>query len=577
MAVNGPLIEARSVSFTYPVQGGPRTRSLVGTAARMMSFGAIGSAGPPRIRALSDISLTVQPGDKIGLIGGNGAGKSTLLRLLAGTLSPTRGEIRHGGRVQSLLALGGGIDPEQTGRENLALIALLLGHEGAARQAAVAEAGEASGLGAYLDLPVRTYSAGMQARLGFAIATTGDPDVLVIDEAIGAGDASFIGRAMHRLQGLCERAGAFILASHSLDHLRNTCTTGLWLNRGRIEMLGPINEVALAYNEMVSESLLGPPQHLRQNLQDGESRMADPSSGLGDAAAAGGGAPGAGTPAPVVNEEAPDPGLHPEPTFANPVSQVCTVAQFREPIYKFWCDMIREPLTRHRKQWEFCYILRCLDYLDAIKPGARGLGFGVGMEPIPAVLAHYGCEVVATDLDADRAISIGWAETGQFAHNLINLNDRFICEDEAFARLVTYQMADMNAIPDTFRDFDFCWSSCAFEHLGTIEAGLRYVENAMDTIRPGGVAVHTTEFNCSSNIDTVEAGGTVLFRRRDMEALAARLRKAGHEVTLNFNLGREPVDRHVDLPPYKLDPHLKMQLDNFATTSFGLVIRKGAA
>jgi len=134
----------------------------------------------------------------------------------------------------------------------------------------------------------------------------------------------------------------------------------------------------------------------------------------------------------------------------------------------------------------------------------------------------------------------------------------------------------MNAIADDLVDFDFVWSSCAFEHLGSLEAGLRFVKRTMDCLRPGGVAVHTTEFNLSSNTDTLEAGGTVLYRRCDIEALAAQLAAAGHELELDFDPGNGPADHHVDLPPYQAELHLKLQIGSYVSTSFGLIIGKSA-
>jgi hypothetical protein len=131
----------------------------------------------------------------------------------------------------------------------------------------------------------------------------------------------------------------------------------------------------------------------------------------------------------------------------------------------------------------------------------------------------------------------------------------------------------MNDLPDDLRDFDFSWSSCAFEHLGTIEAGLAFVERQMDTLRPGGVAVHTTEYNVSSDDETVSAGGTVVYRRQDLVGLADRLRAQGHRIELDLTLGETPTDRHVDVPPFS-NTHLRTMLDEYVITSVALVIEK---
>jgi hypothetical protein len=132
----------------------------------------------------------------------------------------------------------------------------------------------------------------------------------------------------------------------------------------------------------------------------------------------------------------------------------------------------------------------------------------------------------------------------------------------------------MNAIPDDLRGFDFTWSSCALEHLGSLGAGMDFVVRQMDCLRPGGTAVHTTEYILSSDDDTVETGGTVLYRRKDIEALAERLRAGGHAIDLDFSEGDSPDDLHVDVPPYS-DVHLRTRLGAFVTTSLALVVTKG--
>jgi hypothetical protein len=262
------------------------------------------------------------------------------------------------------------------------------------------------------------------------------------------------------------------------------------------------------------------------------------------------------------------------PSFARPVSQACTQSQFDTEPYRFWCDAIREQPRYHRKQWEFCYILQALSTAGALAPGRRGLGFGVGQEPLPAVFANYGCSVVATDLDLARAKVKGWSDDNQHAASAEALNLLGIAKPEIFARNVRFQVADMNAIPPDLTGFDFTWSSCCLEHLGSIEHGLRFIENSVARLLPGGVAVHTTELNCSSDTETIESGHTVLFRRSDLVELARRLSGQGCDLTLNLNIGDQPLDQHVDVPPFTADKHIKLQLEAFTSTSFGLLIRK---
>lgn len=244
------LIALDKVRVGFPVPTAARDRSILGAVAKTASFGRLTASkkdGLTRVQALNGITLKVCANDKIGLVGGNGAGKSTLLRVLAGVLPPTQGSIRWNCSPQALLALGAGLEHDKTGLENLRMLAHLNGYFGAAHTQLVEEAGEFSELGGYLHMPVRTYSSGMMARLGFAIATSGDPDVLVIDEIIGAGDAAFIQKATQRMRDLCDRAGAIVLASHSHDILRDICTTGVWMDAGRVRAYGPLDEVIAAY------------------------------------------------------------------------------------------------------------------------------------------------------------------------------------------------------------------------------------------------------------------------------------------------------------------------------------------
>ena len=182
---------------------------------------------------------------------------------------------------------------------------------------------------------------------------------------------------------------------------------------------------------------------------------------------------------------------------------------------------------------------------------------------------------MATDLDAATAAGHGWVETEQHAARLDDLNDRGICPPEQFQQRVRFLHADMNAIPEALSDFDFVWSCCAFEHLGSIEHGLAFVRRAMRCLRPGGIAVHTTEFNLSSNQRTVESRDLSVFRRQDLERLVRDLEAAGHRPwPLNFNPGNGPLDRYVDLPPYRSEPHVRLRLDRFVITSIGLVIQR---
>jgi len=230
----------------------------------------------------------------------------------------------------------------------------------------------------------------------------------------------------------------------------------------------------------------------------------------------------------------------------------------------------------HRKMWEWLYIAEALSERGMLQPGRRGLGFGVGREPLVAAFAATGCRVVATDLQPDRAREAGWTDTGdEYSGGLDGLNGHGLCPPEEFGQRVEYRHVDMNRIPADLRGFDFTWSSCAFEHLGDLDAGLAFVENQLACLAPGGVAVHTTELNLSSDDDTVAAGPTVLFRRRDLRELARRLQRSGYRIDLDLTEGDTPQDRHVDAPPFS-DLHLRTTLGEFVTTSVGLIVEKPA-
>jgi hypothetical protein len=265
-------------------------------------------------------------------------------------------------------------------------------------------------------------------------------------------------------------------------------------------------------------------------------------------------------------------------------SQLCTFESLTSPELRAWGRRLRpmwdpdgtdpKEMIVHRKMWEWLFICQALAERDMLRPGRAGIGFGVGREPLVSLFAAQGCSIFATDLSPEEAAAEGWTDTGQeYSGGLDGLNEHGLCPPDAFARLVDYRSVNMTALPDGLGPFDFSWSSCAFEHLGSLEAGLRFVEQQMRYVAPGGVAVHTTEFNVSSDSDTVSTGGTVLYRRRDIEGLLERLREGGYRVACDFALGDTANDRHVDVPPFS-DVHLRTALGAFVTTSLALVIEK---
>jgi len=266
------------------------------------------------------------------------------------------------------------------------------------------------------------------------------------------------------------------------------------------------------------------------------------------------------------------------------VSQLCTAESLRSPALRAWADRLRplwdpegtdpKEMIVHRKMWEWLFICEALSERGMLRRRRRGIGFGVGTEPLVAMFAARGCRLLATDLRPDQAKDGGWIGPGnQYSGGLAGLNSAELCDSTTFSRQVAYRYVDMNDLPDDLGTFDFSWSSCALEHLGTLDAGLLFLERQMDYLRPGGVAVHTTEFNLSSDIDTVETGVTVLYRRHDLTALAERLRTAGYRITIDFTEGNDPIDHHIDVPPFT-ETHLRTMLDSYVITSVALVIEK---
>jgi ABC-2 type transport system ATP-binding protein len=199
------------------------------------------------IEALKDITLSLRTGDRVGLVGHNGAGKSTLLRLLSGIYEPTRGKAVVNGRVAPIFDLGVGMDPEISGYENIIIRGLFLGESRKKMQSKVDEIAEFTELGQYLSMPLRTYSTGMRVRLAMGVVTSIDPEILLLDEGIGAVDAEFLKKAQTRLQKLVERSGILVFASHSSEFLARLCKTAIWIDHGSIKMMGEIEDVVRAY------------------------------------------------------------------------------------------------------------------------------------------------------------------------------------------------------------------------------------------------------------------------------------------------------------------------------------------
>lgn len=261
-------------------------------------------------------------------------------------------------------------------------------------------------------------------------------------------------------------------------------------------------------------------------------------------------------------------------------SRVCRSVDCVGPGYAQWCERLAVAPDPYRKIWEYVYIAAVLDQHGSLRSGSSGLGFGVGREPMPAYFAARGCDLVVTDLDEEAAVEQGWASGERSAHaaSIEPLRRPHVCDDATFTRSVSHRSVDMTDIPADLRGFDFCWSTCALEHLGSLRAGLDFVVDSVECLRPGGVAVHTTEFNVTSDDATIESGPTVVYRRRDLEELDRRLAARGHRlVPIDHADGDALLDNFVDLPPFDVSPLLRMRLRGHTITSIGLVVLAGEA
>jgi ABC-type polysaccharide/polyol phosphate transport system ATPase subunit len=239
-------IALRNVSVAFPIFSS-HTRSIR-TAVLSRLGGRLAAHNDTIIvRALTNVSVDLVDGDRLGLVGANGAGKTTFLRVVSGVYPPLGGEAIIEGKISSFTDIELGMDREATGWQNIILRCVFLGLTFAEARAIAPSIGEFCELGAYLDLPARTYSTGMFLRLAFAISTAVQPDIVVMDEMIEAGDESFIQKAQKRIGDLLERTRILVLASHSQRIIRNFCNKALWLERGQVRMLGPVDDVLLAY------------------------------------------------------------------------------------------------------------------------------------------------------------------------------------------------------------------------------------------------------------------------------------------------------------------------------------------
>jgi 2-polyprenyl-3-methyl-5-hydroxy-6-metoxy-1,4-benzoquinol methylase len=261
------------------------------------------------------------------------------------------------------------------------------------------------------------------------------------------------------------------------------------------------------------------------------------------------------------------------PTLERPVSQLCTASQFYSSEYERWADEMLVPVVLHRKQWEFVYILSVLNSYGKLNAGVSGLGFGCGKEPIASVMAKYGCKILLSDLDLQDASQKGWVSTNEHSAQLRDLHNEGVCDWEVFKDNASFMTIDMNDIPVDLPKVDFIWSACALEHLGSLQHGIDFIIKSSHYLKPGGIAVHTTEYNLSSNEKTINSENLCFYRKKDIEKLAKELSINDFDIIpVNFFCGDRVEDGFIDVPPYYSDIHLKLLVSTFVSTSIGLIV-----
>jgi SAM-dependent methyltransferase len=277
-------------------------------------------------------------------------------------------------------------------------------------------------------------------------------------------------------------------------------------------------------------------------------------------------------------------------------TMVCKYEDFFTDWYRQWAEALhQEPRAYdahrpqrllHRKLWEWNVISQALDETGMLAPGQKGCGFAVGREPLTSLFASRGAEILATDLpvEAETTSTLSasaWSSTGQHSTSLESLHEPSLISLADFNQKVRFKPVDMRNLNLPWdEDFDFLWSSCSIEHLGSLQAGMDFVKEAMGMLKPGGIAVHTTEFNVSSNDDTLAHGPFVIYRKKDIEQLDYDLRKIRCALgRCDFFAGDHLADIEFDKDPFggtQKRIHIKLELGGHVATSLVIIIRKGA-
>ena len=250
------LIDLQNVSISLPIYNS-RGRGLKHEILRRTIGSTLQHPKDQNItivRALSDVTLRIKDGDRVGVVGRNGAGKTTLLRVLSRIYPPTAGKIQVVGTVSSMTDLSVGMGPETTGYENIVMRGIMLGLTHRQAAALIPDVEEFTELGEYLELPIRTYSAGMMLRLSFAISTAVRPDIIILDEMISVGDAAFVTKARARITNLIQNASILVLATHDDNLLQEFCQTAIWINYGRVASMGDTETVLAHYHSEIGNT-----------------------------------------------------------------------------------------------------------------------------------------------------------------------------------------------------------------------------------------------------------------------------------------------------------------------------------
>lgn len=242
-------INAQNVSLAFPMYASAHAPGFTDTVVEedRLIFAADGNV--KGIKALDNISLDLRDGDRLAVIGANGSGKTTLLQVLSGIITPDAGEVAIYGRATNLININLGMQSQATGHRNITLRGLSFGQSHKAIEAKRNEIIEFSELGRFIEMPIETYSAGMRMRLSFAIATAFEPEILILDEWLSTGDASFRQKATDRMQSFVNIAGVLVLASHSQRLLEENCNKAIWLSDGKIRAEGPVTEIFNEYKK----------------------------------------------------------------------------------------------------------------------------------------------------------------------------------------------------------------------------------------------------------------------------------------------------------------------------------------